>query len=343
MTGCVTPDVSVILPVRDGMPYLPLAVDSVLAQTCRAFELLVIDDGSADGTRGYLRRLDDPRVRTVCLERSGLGAALNAGLALARGRYVARCDADDWCAADRLERQIAWLETHPDVDVLATSAAFVDEHGEPVDSAWTRTVHEQWDAAVDPEAIARLMPLTCCIFHATVMARTDVLRGAGGYDPAMVPAEDYDLWLRLLPRHRFARLPEPLYTVRVHRASSSSLRRADQTARVVAAKLRFLRRQIPRLPVPATLLLPFDDRGAAVFRAVGPSEGYDIAEDAGAASWRSADVIAVTDFSELDRVASALYAAGHERFGNLFVRRAGRRERQRRYRRSNAATVPSQS
>jgi glycosyltransferase involved in cell wall biosynthesis len=303
------------------MPYLPQAVESILAQTWRDFELLAIDDGSDDGSDAFLRRIDDPRVVVLQPKVRGLAAALNAGLARARGALVARCDADDWCMLHRFERQVTWLARHPEVDVLATSAAVADESGAPVDSVWTRRVESQWDAAVDPDAIARLMPLTCCIFHATVMARTRVLREAGGYDPATVPAEDYDLWLRLLPHHRFARLPERLYTVRVHEASSSTVARARQMERVIAAKLRFLRRQAPGLPRPATLALPIDDRGAALFRAVAPLEGYDVVDDRPAGIGGAADVIAVTDFSAIEQVAAQLDRNAYVQVGNLFVRR----------------------
>jgi glycosyltransferase involved in cell wall biosynthesis len=314
-----TPAISVLLPVRNGMPHLPFAVDSVLAQSWRDFELIVVEDGSTDSGVEYLRSLSDPRLRVVSSHGAGLGAALNTGLGLARAAYVARQDADDWSAPERLARQIAWLDAHQDVDVLATSAAFIDERGAGVDSPWTRAVHQQWDAALTPEQIAELMPLTCCIFHATVLARTRVLRDAGGYDQAMVPAEDYDLWLRLLPQHKFARLPERLYTVRVHGASSSALGRHEQTARVIAAKLRFVRRQVPDLPLSIRLVLPCDDRGAAVFRAVAPAEGYETTP-VGDPSWAVPDVIAVTDFSAVPRFAAALPAPGYRQFGNLFVR-----------------------
>jgi glycosyltransferase involved in cell wall biosynthesis len=309
------PAVSVLLPVRNGLPYLPRAVESVLAQTESNLELIVVDDGSSDGTPAYLRTLGDPRIRVIHTSGQGLAAALNAGLGAARAVYVARHDADDWSAECRLERQLAWLTSHPDVDVLATSVDFVDAYGARLDSAWTRRVHEQWDEACTPGEIARLMPLTCCIFHATVMARTHVLRAAGGYDQAMVPAEDYDLWLRLLPRHRFARLSARLYTVRVHDESSSARRRTDQTARVVAAKLRFLRRQVSDLPWPSQLALPCGrDRGAAVFSQVAQAEGFEL----NGVDWRTADVVAVTDFAAVPRYAELL--GDRLQFGNLFVR-----------------------
>ena len=321
MTAAASPEVSVVLPVRNGMPFLPAAVDSLLHQTFRNFELLVIDDGSTDGTADYLRGLADHRVRVLSSPSAGLASALNAGLAVARGRFIARHDADDRSAPERLERQVAWLHDRPDVDVLATAASFVNDLDEPIDSPWTRTVHEQWDAALAPDQIATLMPLTCCIFHATVMARAAILREAGGYDQATVPAEDYDLWLRLLPTHRFARLPDRLYTVRLHAASSSAVRRAEQTARVIEAKLRYVRRQVPCLPWPVRMALPCADRGADLFRRVGPAVGYEptTGEDA---ALTSATVVAVTDFAALPGYASTLAATNdYQQFGNVFVRR----------------------
>lgn len=321
MTGAAPPEVSVLLPVRNGMPFLPVAIESLLNQTFSDFEVIAIDDGCTDGSSEYLRGLGDRRVRVLTPGGAGLASALNAGLAVARGRYIARQDADDWSAPDRLARQVAWLNDRSDVGVLATAASFVDDRGAPVDSAWTRTVHEQWDAALAPEQIAGLMPLTCCIFHATVLAGTALLRAAGGYDQATVPAEDYDLWLRLLPRHRFARLPERLYTVRLHAGSSSLVRRVEQTARVIEAKLRYVRRQVPGLPWPVRLVLPCDDRGADIFRRVGPSLGYDPATHAGA-SPTSAEVVAVTDFASLPGYTSTLAAtSAYQQFGNVFVRR----------------------
>lgn len=313
------PAVSVVLPVRNGVPYLQRAIDSVLQQSWTNLELIVIDDGSTDGTRDCLQRIDDPRVRLLETGGAGLAAALNAGLEAARAPWLARQDADDWSDRDRLDRQLAWLATHRDVDVLATAVTFVDASDHPVHDAWTRQVHTQWDAAVTPEAIASLLPLTCCLFHATIVARTDALRRAGGYDPAMVPAEDYDLWLRMLPAARFARLADPLYTVRVHAASSSTVRRADQLERVIAAKLRYLRRVVPGLPDEPRLALPCDDRGAAAYRRVAPVERFTVSADPGFDAGAPIDLVAVTAFPELDRYEARLRDRFH-RVGNVFVR-----------------------
>jgi len=314
------PLVSVLLPVRNGMPYLPIAIESLLAQTFGDFEIIVVDDGSTDGTAGYLRGLSDPRLRVLSPGGLGLAAALNLGLAEARGRYIARQDADDWSMLERFATQVGYLDAHPDVALVATCADYVDGHGQPIESAWTRTVREQQDPAQTPEQLLAMMPLTCCITHGSVMMRAEALRAAGGYDQAMVPAEDYDLWLRLLPAHKLLKLPDRLYAYRVHDDQSSTVRRSDQMARVIEAKLRYVRRQVPGLPRPVRLVLPCNDRGAELFRRVGPAEGYDPGIRATAAS-RVADVVVVTDFSKVPYYAMALAAASEcQQFGNLFVR-----------------------
>lgn len=330
-TAAGVPSVSVLLPVRNGMPYLPRAVASILEQSWSDLELLVIDDspsttaagdaGSAasgdEGTAAYLSTLGDARVRVLSSGGGGLAVALNLGLSAARAPIVARQDADDWSHPDRLAQQLAWMRTHPDIDVLATAVDFVDAANQSIDNSWTRQIRRQWDVATQPDDIAALMPLTCCLFHATVMARTSALRAAGGYDPAMVPAEDYDLWLRMLPASRFARLPRALYTVRVHDDSSSARRKDDQLARVIMTKLRYVRRQAPWLAAPITLSLPQDGRGAGMFRAVAAGEGFVV--EAGVPA--DADVIAVTALAELETWRQRMAATGHYRqFGNLFVR-----------------------
>lgn len=310
---------SVLLPVRNGMPFLAEAIDSVLDQTLTDFELLVIDNGSTDGTAAYLKSLRDARVRVLSTGNIGLAAALNLGLAQANGQYVARQDADDRSTPERFARQVAFLDANADVDVLATCVNFLDDRGAGIDTAWTQTIRAQQDPAQAPEQILAMMPLTCCIAHGSVMMRTAVVVEAGGYDPLMVPAEDYDLWLRLLPDHRIAKLPERLYEYRVHADQSSGARRSEQQARTIEAKLRYVRRQMPDLPRPVRLVLPCDNYGATLFRKFGPAEGYDPTIRSSPVS-RGTDVVAVTDFSAIPYYKQVLSATTDCRqFGNLFV------------------------
>jgi hypothetical protein len=140
----------------------------------------------------------------------------------------------------------------------------------------------------------------------------------------MVPAEDYDLWLRLLPAQQFAKLSDRLYSYRVHTGQSSAARRAEQTARVIAAKLRYVRRQAPWMPWPSRMALPHEDRGAVVFREVGPSEGFEPMRSSDSPSLEP-DLVVVTDFSAVSRHASAFGVdADYLQLGNMFVRRRPR-------------------
>lgn len=322
VSAATQPRVSVLLPVRNGMPWLPAAIDSVLAQTFTAFELIVLEDGSTDDTLAFLSGLDDPRLRIAATGGVGIALALNIGIDAARGAYVARQDADDESLPDRLARQVEFLDGHADVDILATSADYIDAAGNVVSSPWVDTVRRQQDVAVTHDDIRALMPLTCCVTHGSIMMRRAVL-GADRYDAAMVPAEDYDLWLRLLPRHRFAKLPARLYRHRLHGSQSGALRRGEQTRKAILAKLRYVRRVRPGLPTTATLAVVGGTRGDRFYRDIAPQVGFRVVD--GTDSW---DVLTVTDFTALDAVSRELSTSrGITRIGNCFVtdRRASSR------------------
>jgi glycosyltransferase involved in cell wall biosynthesis len=202
------PKVSVLLPVWNAGRYLAGAIDSVLAQTFADFELLIIDDGSTDGSRALIRRCRDPRIRRIENEKNlGVTRSLNLGLERALGCYVARADADDLCAPERLARQVAFLDAHPGVALLASRARRIDAGGAELGVI---------DVPVDGEWLRRRLRLANCIVHGTVMMRADAVRALGGYDAAMERAEDYDLWLRIAERHEIAALPELLYAWRDH-------------------------------------------------------------------------------------------------------------------------------
>ena len=120
------------MPVYDGMPYLPLALDSILRQTFRDFEFIVIDDGSTDATADILAvcAARDPRLRVLTLPQSrGIVAALNSGLGAARGEFIARMDADDIALPERLEQQVGFLDAHPDHVLVGSSSSFIDSVG----------------------------------------------------------------------------------------------------------------------------------------------------------------------------------------------------------------------
>jgi glycosyltransferase involved in cell wall biosynthesis len=211
------PLVSVVLPVYDSETWLEASIASVLGQTLRDLELILIDDGSTDGSARIIERLArcDGRVR---VERHatnlGLIPSLNHGLEAAGGRFVARMDADDVCRPDRLARQVEFLEAHPEIFLVGTDAVLIDARGREFDRTWRATA---------PDRIAALLPRRNEITHPTIVFRRDPsLR----YREKMLFTEDYDLYLRLLSRGaRLANLPLPLLRYRRH-AGSVSLRHA---------------------------------------------------------------------------------------------------------------------
>ena len=186
------PTVSVLLPVYNGAAYLQAAIDSVLAQTFTDFEVIIIDDGSADATPQILAAFTDPRIKSVRQDNAGLVTALNRGIALAQGRYLARQDHDDLSLPTRFEKQVAFLDAHPDHALLGTRSQIW--RGEDP----TGRGH---DHAVDDASLRFDLLFDSPFVHSSVMMRTDAVRAAGGYsrDPAHQPPEDYELWSRLSP------------------------------------------------------------------------------------------------------------------------------------------------
>ncbi|MBI1920674.1 MAG: glycosyltransferase [Geobacter sp.] len=205
------PRVTVLMPVYNGERFLREAIDSILAQSFTDFELLIINDGSTDGSAGIIESYGDPRIRLVHNERNlGLVATLNRGIDLARGEYLARMDADDVSLPERLERQVTYLDAHPGVGVCAVRVALIGSEGE---------ARGEWDMdrqTTSWQEIRACLPKSNCIAHPGVMARKDLL-ARYRYRAEQLHAEDYDLWLRLCADgHKIGKIAEPLLRYRVH-------------------------------------------------------------------------------------------------------------------------------
>jgi glycosyltransferase involved in cell wall biosynthesis len=208
-----------------------------LRQTRSDLELLVIDDGSTDGSSAFLAAVRDPRVRVVRHEANqGLTVSLRHGVELARGQYVARLDAVDVALPDRLERQVAFLEARPEVALLGGACVQTDEAGRFL---------RVWRLPETDLEIRWVSLLANPFVHSTVMIRRSVLLAHGlNYDPAFPTAQDFDLWSRLLERGRGANLGEPLIRYRF-RGGVTRKRRPQQLALAAAVALRNLRRELP--------------------------------------------------------------------------------------------------
>ncbi len=203
------PRVSVLFPCRNARATLDDALDSLAAQTCDAYEIIAVDDGSIDGTGARLaaRARRDARLRVLHQPARGLVPALTAAATVARGELLARMDADDLAAPDRLARQVAWLDAHPDAAACGTQIRYFPRR--LVRDGARR--YERWiNDVLTPEDMDRHLFVECPIPHPTLMMRRTAYDGAGGYREAGWP-EDYDLLLRLVADGwRLGKVPEVL-------------------------------------------------------------------------------------------------------------------------------------
>lgn len=233
MTLTAEPQIAVLMAAYNAMPYLTEAVESILNQTYRNLKLYIVDDASSDGTADYLAALTDPRVVVLHNEtNTGLAVALNRGLAAIDCELIARMDADDIALPDRLERQVRFMQSNPEVAVLGMA---MREFGQGKETT-KRFV-------MDPALIDWWLMFDPPLAHPTVMYRRSVVLQCGGYRGDFNLAEDYDLWQRIALNHRIANLRRVGLRYRLHagQVTQSKRQRQLEIAYLVA------RRQIARL------------------------------------------------------------------------------------------------
>lgn len=199
------PLVSVLMPVRRWRSTTRVAVESLLAQTCADFELLIVGQDDIDALMARLPR--DPRLHGMTRQRPGIVAALEYGLDAARGRYIARMDDDDIAYACRLEMQLAHLTKHPDVGMVGARVRMVDAGGSPDGVGGGYRRYERWlNSLTTPAAIRDACFIECPLPHPTWLAHRDVWSRLGGYRDIDGP-EDHDLILRA--RNAGVRMSKP--------------------------------------------------------------------------------------------------------------------------------------
>ncbi|WP_353646654.1 glycosyltransferase [Mesorhizobium sp. WSM2239] len=203
------PSLTVLMPTHNAALYLRDAVASVLSQDMPDFELLVLDDGSNDGSFEYLRTLADPRITISRSEKNiGLGATLTRGLDLCKTEFFVRMDADDIIEPTKFSKQIAFLHDHPEIGLVGTQFHYFGAGG--ARAALSPRVPLGHDAIV-----AGLHKRALTLVHGSLMGRTEVLRRAGGYRVRGM-GEDWDMFLRASETTRLANLPDDLYRWRLH-------------------------------------------------------------------------------------------------------------------------------
>ena len=202
------PKVTVFIPVYNRERYVKEAIDSILAQTYPDFELLLIDDGSTDDSVAVIESYKDPRIRLERNEHNvGIPRTRNRGLELARGEYVAMLDSDDAAYPERLAKQVAFLDAHPDYAAIGSWGRAMDGAGRP-----HKTIKRQ---PVDVDEVKAHLLFRCCINNRSMTGRTAMLREFG-YRNDFPRCQDYDLLANLAVKHKLGNLPEVLVLGRVH-------------------------------------------------------------------------------------------------------------------------------
>jgi len=223
VTAIDHPRVSVALPVHNCERYVAEAIESILAQTFTDFEFLIVDDGSTDGTLPILHRFAarDSRIRVISRPNTGIVGALNEMLGLARADLVARMDADDVALPVRFERQVRFLDEHPECVMVGSRVTIIDPDGD--------ALTEMGDALSHEQIVTDLLNYKGqMVYHPAVIYRRKAVLDLGGYRPKCREAEDLDLFLRLAEIGQIVNLPEPLLRYREHRAKAGISRSNEQ-------------------------------------------------------------------------------------------------------------------
>ena len=214
------PKVTVLMSVYNGEKYLQEAIDSILGQTFKDFEFLIINDGSTDKTGEILKSYNDPRIKIINNEKNiGLTKSLNIGLRIAKGEYIARQDADDISMPERLEKEVEFLEQNRNVGLVGTDYLFINEKG--------KVIHIVKCLNGSRELKAKLLEGNQ-FGHGSVMLRRECIDKVGVYREEFKFAQDYDFCLRIAEMYDVANISEPLYKWRIDSKSISVAKKALQ-------------------------------------------------------------------------------------------------------------------
>ncbi|MGQ4646882.1 glycosyltransferase [Lyngbya aestuarii] len=223
------PKISVLMSVYNAGEYLAKAVGSILTQTFKDFEFIIIDDGSTDKSLAILERYakQDSRIRLISQQNIGLTKTLNKALALAQGEFIARMDADDISMPERFNRQVQYLENNPNCVALGCDVLQIDMDGAPICKMGVLLSHDELEAEL-------LKGRGGVIRHPAVMIRREALVAINGYRDQFKTAQDLDLYLRLAERGQLANLPDVLLEYRLHLESVNFAKYERQTQDVIA-------------------------------------------------------------------------------------------------------------
>ncbi len=201
------PEISVILPVYNGEPYLKAAIDSILNQTFKNFEFIIINDGSIDASEAIIKSYKDERIKYLYQNNLGLGATLNKAISLSKSSFIARQDQDDISLPDRFEKQISYLKQNPRVALIGTRGKIIDENNKHIG------IHNHPTSY--PEIKYHLI-FDNPFIHSSVIFQKEIYMSCGGYDSNINKFEDYDLWSKIAIKKEVVNLENQLVLYRHH-------------------------------------------------------------------------------------------------------------------------------
>jgi glycosyltransferase involved in cell wall biosynthesis len=252
LINTILPKVTVFMPVYNGQAYIKLAIESILNQSFQDFELVIINDGSTDGSVKIVEEFDDSRIRLIHnKENKGLVFTRNRGFEEAKGEYFAILDCDDWAYPQRLEKQVNFLNQNPDFGLVGTSVELIDAN-DKITGAWNYTLK--------PELIPPTLLFHNYFAQSSIMLRLSI--EDLNYRTEFPPVEDYDLWYRIAQKHKVWTLPEVLVKYRIHDQNISK----TQEEKAKKASIKILENQLQDLAISASA------EELALHRKIGRSE-----------------------------------------------------------------------
>ena len=203
--------VTVLMPVYNGVEYIREAIDSILDQTFKHFELVIVNDGSTDETESIIKSYTDTRIKLINQQNGGVSAALNTGLKHARAKYIVRFDADDVSYRNRLEVQYNFMLQNPDYILVGSDADYMTKEG--------TFIYTYKNVGHTNEEINQTIVQHCSFIHSSVIYLKDLVISLGGYDVRAHTFEDYFLWKKLIKKGKVCNLRQPLLKVRFNSSS----------------------------------------------------------------------------------------------------------------------------
>ncbi len=221
------PLVSVIIPTYNQEKYIKKTLESVLSQTFKSIEIIVVDDGSTDETAEIVNSFNEPRIIYIWQKNKGPAAARNTGIKRAQGKYIAFLDADDLWLREKLERQINFMEKNSEIGLLGTGCYEINHKGEMMSKKIFPTKNK-----ILKKILIRYNPF----IQSSIMLKKEIFDKKEGYNESFPQSEDYELWLRIAKNYKIANLPEYLVMKRYYKESLSPTKDKEQLLFVLKAK-----------------------------------------------------------------------------------------------------------